>query len=65
MRTDKDLFAILDREPLKVVITEETRNETLRMSERCRGSVRLATGRFYTDKEYEEKRRLVYGTALR
>lgn len=64
MRTDKELFAILDREPPHIVITEENRRETLRMAERCRGSVRIAAGRFYTDEEYEEKRRRIYGTTL-
>lgn len=45
-------------------ITEETRTLTKNESSRFRGSVRLSTGRIWTEKEYEEHRKLVLNTPL-
>jgi hypothetical protein len=45
-------------------ITEETRERTIREANRYRGSVRVSTGRFPTDAEYEKRRKKVLSKKL-
>jgi len=45
-------------------ITEETRAESQREAVRYRGSVRVSTGRIWTDREYKEWRDRVLSTPL-
>ncbi|MCL1791324.1 MAG: hypothetical protein FWG40_08210 [Peptococcaceae bacterium] len=48
-----------DFEPIR--ITDESREIVEDYARKCRGSVRFATGRFYTDDEYKEWRQSVLG----
>ncbi|MEW6236124.1 MAG: hypothetical protein AB1656_12120 [Candidatus Omnitrophota bacterium] len=48
----------------RIVVTEKTKEITLRESTRYRGSVRISTGRFWTDEEYEERRKRILDTPL-
>jgi len=50
--------------PTNVAVTERTREAVQAQATRFRGSVRLATGRIYTDAEYEERRTRVLNTKL-
>ena len=45
-------------------VTEKAREQTTRFANRFRGSVRIATGKFRTDREYEEYRTRVLNTPL-
>jgi len=45
-------------------ITEETRRYTIENAQRFRGGMRISTGRFWTDREYEEYRARVLNTPL-
>ena len=47
----------IDRSIPPIVITEEVREETVQESARCRGSMRISQGLFYTDEEFAETRR--------
>lgn len=42
-----------------VPIRDEDREKSRKLSEHYRGSVRLATGHFVTDKEYKERRKVL------
>jgi hypothetical protein len=56
---------IVDRPmPEQPRITEKIRSETLKESARFKGGVRLATGRFWTDEEYERARNKVLTAPL-
>jgi len=48
----------------RIVITQKTKETTLRESTRYRGNVRISTGRFWTDEEYEERRKRILNTPL-
>ncbi|MDY6904104.1 MAG: hypothetical protein SWH61_05395 [Thermodesulfobacteriota bacterium] len=50
--------------PVPEVITEKTKDATRKNALRFRGSVRISTGRFFTTKEYEERRRRILNTPL-
>lgn len=45
-------------------IDENTREIAKKLSHRYRGSVRMSTGLFYTDTEWEEKRKRILNTPL-
>ena len=45
-------------------VTSKTRANTISESNRFRGSVRIALGRFYTDDEYEKRRKRILNTPL-
>jgi len=47
----------IDKPIPPIVVTEEVREETIRESARFRGSMRISTGLFYTDREYADMRR--------
>ena len=51
-----DLF---DRDYQTSEITEKTRDVSLHESKRFRGSMRISTGKFFTDNEYEEHSRRI------
>lgn len=62
---ERDKLEVLEAPvPLPERITEKTLAETNRQKFRFRGSVRIATGRIYTDDEYEARRRKILGTPL-
>jgi hypothetical protein len=50
--------------PEQPAITEDIRRHTIEHSARFRGSVRLSTGAFWTDEEYEREREKVLSTPL-
>ncbi len=50
--------------PASCPITQRTREMTKEYSGRFRGSVRVSTGRFWTDQEYEEYRKRILSTPL-
>jgi hypothetical protein len=50
--------------PEQPKITEEIRQHTIKQSARFRGSVRLSTGTFWTDEEYQRRRTEVLNTPL-
>ena len=57
--------SVIDREvPTSGKITDEIRKTVVAQAERYRGSVRIATGHFYTDEEYELRRRTVRSTPM-
>jgi hypothetical protein len=57
--------AVIEKDmPEQPKITEEIRQQTIAHSDRFRGSVRLSTGRFWTDEEYQERRKKVLNTPL-
>jgi hypothetical protein len=64
-----DLFdpSVIDKDLPDLKITDKTREDTVRFAQRF-GSYcsdwRIATGRFYTDKELKEKRRKILYTPL-
>ncbi len=45
-------------------ITENTKKDVINNSNSYRGSVRLSTGRFFTDSEYQKKKEKVLSTPL-
>ena len=46
------------------LITEDVREKTKVNSSHFRGGVRLLTGRFWTEKEYNERRKKILNTKL-
>jgi hypothetical protein len=61
----KDWSELIDTDfPPIGPITEKTREQTYREASRFRGSVRISTGRFWTDEEFEEYRRTILNTPL-
>jgi hypothetical protein len=53
----KPMKEVIDAEPaLPEEITEQVREVSMAAAVRFGGSVRLATGRIYTDREYEARR---------
>ena len=56
--------AIDDEMPPMGPITEETRKQTLEQAARYRGGVRVSTGRFWTDADYEKYRNEVLSRKL-
>lgn len=50
---------VIDIDLPEVKITEETRQEVLHAPYEIRGDVRLVTGRFYTEAEFEAYRQKV------
>jgi hypothetical protein len=50
--------------PEQPAITKSVRSETLKEASRFRGSVRLVTGTFWTDEEYQSERTKVLSTPL-
>ena len=45
-------------------ITKNTKKDVINNSSSYRGSVRLSTGRFFTDSEYQNKKKKVLNTPL-
>ncbi len=45
-------------------VTNATKRINEKNSSRFRGSVRMSTGRFYTDADYEAKRKIILSTPL-
>jgi hypothetical protein len=65
MRLGRNWKDLIDVDPPKdTPITEETREQAQKEACRYRGSVRISTGRFYTDQEYKEKREKILNTPL-
>ena len=61
----KNLSDIIDAKlPLPDKITEKTKEVTRKESHRFRGSVRICLGKFYTTKEFEDRRKRVINTPL-
>jgi hypothetical protein len=56
---EKQSVDMFDRDYKPSEITEKTREVSNRESRRFRGSVRVSTGRFFTDEEYEEHSRKI------
>jgi hypothetical protein len=62
---EKKLLAVIDADPPRIgEITPEVRKRAVEYSSHYRGSVRLALGRFWTDKEYDEYRKAVLAKRL-
>jgi hypothetical protein len=62
---DEDCLALIDIDfPMIGPITNEIRENTLENVDRCRGSVRICNGFFWTDAEYETMRTKIYRTPL-
>ncbi len=55
---------VLESDFPKIEITEETKHVTRENSVRFRGSMRLSTGKFFTDQEYEEYHERILNTSL-
>ena len=53
-----------ERLPLLGKVTLDTIAETKRLNSRFRGSVRVSTGRVYTDDEFQARRKRVLNTKL-
>lgn len=65
MKNPLDWHEVIERDmPEQPKITEEIRRETIAQSGRFRGGVRLATGTFWTDEEYQRLRTEVMNTPL-
>jgi len=62
--TNKTEEEVWDTDLSDLKIDEKTREITMKLANRFRGGVRISTGRFYTDKEWENKREKVLSTAL-
>lgn len=61
----KEWFEVIDTDLARhVPITEKTRELAKEEAFRFRGSVRVSTGRFSTDAEYEERKQRVMSTPL-
>jgi hypothetical protein len=57
--------AVIDMSPpLPKKVTSKTREHTVKESHRFRGSVRITYGKFYTDEEFESRRKRVLNTSL-
>jgi len=61
----KNLNDVIDAPaPIPSNITDKTKEVTQAESHRFRGSVRIALGKFYTDEEYEARRKRILNTPL-
>ena len=61
----KDWREVLERDFPDSSFTEQSRKQIRSYSlGSCVGDARLATGRFYTDSEYQEERRAIQSTPL-
>lgn len=62
---EKELLDLLDVDfPSVRPVTEETRKEIVQRAHRFRGSVRIMSGRIWTDQEFEERRKNVLAKPL-
>ena len=50
--------------PLPKKVTQKSRAHTIKESHRFRGSVRIGCGKFYTDDEFEARRKKILSTPL-
>jgi hypothetical protein len=65
MDTDQNWRKLIETDfPKSEGITGEARERTIREANRFRGSVRVSTGRFPTDAEYEERRKRILSKKL-
>jgi hypothetical protein len=61
----KKLVDLVDRDfPESGPVTSEARDAAKKLAGRFRGSVRVSTGRFWTDEEYQRHRAAVLRTPL-
>lgn len=62
---EKSLKSVIDRSPpVPKKVTKKTREKTMIEADRFRGSVRISSGKFYTDEEFEDRKRRVFNTPL-
>ena len=54
----------LSKDLTRQAVTDLAKETTREATSRFRGSVRMSTGRFWTDAEYEKRRRKVLNTPL-
>jgi len=50
--------------PVPKKVTAKSKEHTIKESHRFRGSVRIACGKFYTDEEFESRRKRILSTPL-
>ena len=62
--TNKTNLEIMNTEFSNLKIDESTRERVKQFAFRYRGSVRISSGRIYTDEEYEKRREKVLNTPL-
>ena len=62
--TNKTEEEVWDTDFSDLKIDENTKKITKRLANRFRGGVRISTGMFYTDEEWEKKREKIINTPL-
>lgn len=60
-KTDGEIW---DTDFSDLKINEETREMTKSLAHRFRGGVRISLGKFYTDEEFEKRRKKILNTPL-